>query len=155
VDDQTHEQFMQLALEQARYAESQGEVPVGAVLVKDNTIIAKGYNQPILSCDPTAHAEIIALREGANVLNNYRLLDTTLYVTLEPCVMCIGAILHARVGMLVYAATDPKAGAIESVFKVADAPQLNHRIDCVSGVLAKESSQLLTNFFRKRRAQSK
>lgn len=146
-----HEYFMMEALQQARHAESVGEVPVGAVLVKDHQVIARGFNQPISECDPTAHAEIVALRAGAKAVTNYRLLDTTLYVTLEPCAMCIGAILHARVNTLVYAARDPKAGAVESVFQIADDTRLNHRITCLSGVLAEEASQLLKDFFRKKR----
>jgi tRNA(adenine34) deaminase len=146
-----HETFMRQALEQAKVAESQGEVPVGAVFVQNHEMIAKGYNQPITRCDPSAHAEIVVLRDAARILGNYRLLDTTLYVTLEPCIMCVGALLHARITTLVYAATDPKAGAIESVFRVLEEPRLNHKMNCISGVLSSEASGLLKDFFRARR----
>jgi len=145
------EKFMQRALELARQAEAEGEVPVGAVIVKDNAIIAEGYNRPIASHDPTAHAEIQAMRAAAGALGNYRLPDTTLYVTLEPCIMCIGAITHARIGRLVYGATDPRAGAIHSIYSIPDDRKLNHHIDVESGVLAEECGQILKNFFRQRR----
>ena len=148
------EQFMQLALEQARQAEQAGEVPVGAVLVKEGAVIATGYNQPISLSDPCAHAEIVTLRAAGQVLGNYRLLDTTLYVTLEPCVMCIGALLHARVARIVYGATDPKAGAIESIFQIPHETALNHRVVCQGGVLAAACSELLTGFFKERRKKS-
>ncbi len=147
----THEQFMQLALDQAYQAQAQGEVPVGAVLVQGGEVIASGYNQPIATCDPTAHAEIVALRGAARALNNYRLVDTTLYVTLEPCIMCMGAIVQARVKTVVYAATDPKAGAVESVFHVASETRLNHQVDCIAGILSAQASTLLKDFFRLRR----
>ncbi|WP_126454126.1 tRNA adenosine(34) deaminase TadA [Sulfuriflexus mobilis] len=146
------EQFMQHALELARRAEQEGEVPVGAVLVKDNAIVAEGWNRPISGCDPTAHAEIQALRAAGQTLGNYRLVDTTLYVTLEPCIMCIGAIMHARVRRLVYASSDPRAGAIHSAYTIPDDAKLNHAIEVESGVLADECSSLLTNFFRARRS---
>lgn len=142
---------MQRALELARCAEQQGEVPVGAVLVKDNEIVAEGWNRPISGHDPTAHAEIQALREAGQRLGNYRLIETTLYVTLEPCIMCIGAIMHARVQRLVYAASDPRAGAIHSAYTIPNDGKLNHSIEVESGVLADECSGLLTNFFRARR----
>lgn len=145
------EYYMQQALALAERAAEQGEVPVGAVLVKDDSMVAQGWNQPIGLCDPTSHAEINALRAGAKVLDNYRLLDTTLYVTLEPCVMCIGAILHARVGRLVFGASDPKAGAVSSVFQITEETRLNHRIIWHGGVLAEQCSNILKQFFRQRR----
>ncbi len=141
---------MEQALALAQYAEEQGEVPVGAILVLDDEIIGKGWNQPISSNDPTAHAEIIALREGATKLKNYRLVNTTLYVTLEPCTMCIGAMIHARIKRLVFGAHDPKTGAVTSVFNLLDT-KLNHQINYQSGILAEESSELLRRFFRHRR----
>lgn len=147
----SHEHWMQLALEQARIAESKDEVPVGAVLVKDNQLIAAGHNQPISTHDPSAHAEMVVLRKAGIALQNYRLLDTTLYVTLEPCVMCIGAIIHARVKRVVFGAKDPKAGAVESVFQVADETRLNHRVEVVGGVCEDKSAALLRSFFKARR----
>lgn len=146
------EHWMQLALEQAQLAERANEVPVGAVLVKDNQLITSGHNQPIGTHDPSAHAEMVVLRKAGQLLENYRLLDTTLYVTLEPCVMCIGAIIHARVKRVVYGAKDPKAGAVESVFQVADEKSLNHRLDYTAGVLADACGDLLRSFFKRRRA---
>jgi len=143
--------YMQLALDQARLAEQNGEVPVGAILVKDDTILASAYNQPISQNDPTAHAEIVALRVGAEVLGNYRLIDTTLYVTLEPCAMCIGAILHARVKRLVFSAFDPRAGAVTTVFQIPAEKRLNHRLEWQGGALETESAALLKAFFLKRR----
>ena len=145
------EKFMQYALELARRAEQEGEVPVGAVLVHGEEIVGEGWNRPISGCDPTAHAEIQALRAAGQELGNYRLVDTTLYVTLEPCIMCIGAIMHARVQRLVYAASDPRAGAIHSAYTIPNDGKLNHSIEVESGVLADECSGLLTNFFRARR----
>lgn len=147
-----HQQFMQLALEQARLGEAQGEVPVGAVLVRDGQVIAAGYNQPISSCDPTAHAEIVAMRAAGQALENYRLLDTALYVTLEPCMMCLGAMTHARVKELIYAAPDPKVGAVNQLQELSKQAHLNHQLDVVSGILQEESSELLKNFFRQRRS---
>lgn len=145
------EEFMQEALAQARLAEAAGEVPVGAVLVKEGCIVAKAHNQPITECDPTAHAEIQVLRQAAKALGNYRLLDTTLYVTLEPCAMCAMALVHARVKRLVFAASDPRTGACGSVFQLASHEALNHRLIVESGVLAESSSALLQAFFRSRR----
>ena len=142
---------MQRALELAQQAEKYGEVPVGAVLVKNGEIIAEGWNQPISANDPTAHAEIMALRAGAQALDNYRLVDTTLYVTLEPCIMCMGAIIHARVQRLVYGASDPKAGAACSVYTIPADRKLNHHVDVEGGVLAEQCGGLLTEFFRQRR----
>ncbi|MEJ2161542.1 MAG: tRNA adenosine(34) deaminase TadA [Chromatiales bacterium] len=143
--------FMQRALELARAAEAEGEVPVGAVLVKDGEIVAEGFNQPISSCDPTAHAEIVALRGAAASVGNYRLPGTTLYVTLEPCPMCAGAMVHARVERLVFAAADPRTGSAGSVFDLVRSEELNHRLEVESGVLADESGALLRTFFRARR----
>ena len=145
------EKFMRQALELAQQAEAAGEVPVGAVLVKDGVVIASGWNHPIGSHDPTAHAEIRTLRLAAEALGNYRLLDTTLYVTLEPCSMCAGALVHARVKRLVYGAADPKAGAAGSVFDITRAPALNHRLEVTGGVLAEECGELLKGFFARRR----
>jgi tRNA(adenine34) deaminase len=143
--------FMQRALALARAAEAEGEVPVGAVLVKDGEIVAEGFNQPISSCDPTAHAEIVVLRAAAAQLGNYRLPGSTLYVTLEPCPMCAGAMVHARVERLVFAAADPRTGSAGSVFDLVRSEELNHRLEVGSGVLAEESGALLRTFFRARR----
>lgn len=150
VDEADHH-WMNEALALARHAESRGEVPVGAVLVYQGNKIAEGWNQPISSCDPSAHAEIIALREGAKALTNYRLPKTTLYVTLEPCAMCAGAIIHARVQRVVFAASDPRGGAVHSVFNLLQNPELNHRVEWTSGVLAEVAGGLLKEFFGKRR----
>ena len=143
--------FMARALELAREAERAGEVPVGAVIVKDDAIVGEGWNRPISSNDPTAHAEIVALRAAAQKLGTYRLLDTTLYVTLEPCPMCAGAMVHARVKRLVYAATDPRAGAAGTIFNIVQHPSLNHRIDCEAGLMAQECGTMLRAFFQGRR----
>jgi tRNA(adenine34) deaminase len=143
--------FMSRALELAREAERAGEVPVGAVIVKDGVIVGEGWNRPITTNDPTAHAEIVAMRAAAQALQTYRLLDTTLYVTLEPCPMCAGAMVHARVKRLVYAATDPRAGAAGTVFSIVQHPALNHRLECTGGVLAEECGTALRNFFQARR----
>ena len=143
--------FMHCALELAKKAGDNNEVPVGAVAVLDNTIIGEGFNSPISNCDPTAHAEIIALRQAAKKLNNYRLPETTLYVTLEPCVMCVGAMLHARIKRLVFGATDPKTGAVISVFKILDEKTLNHRIQYQHGILTNECGKILSAFFKLRR----
>ncbi len=144
-------QFMTRALELARKAEEEGEVPVGAVLVRDNEILAEGWNCPIGQHDPTAHAEIRAIRAACEKTGTYRLLDTTLYVTLEPCAMCAGALVHARIKRLVYATSDPKTGAAGSVFDVVRAPALNHEVECEVGVMADESAVLLKEFFARRR----
>lgn len=143
--------FMQRAFELAKHAAEIAEVPVGAVLVLDDKIIGEGWNCPIANNDPTAHAEIVALRKGAEQLKNYRLLDTTLYVTLEPCAMCVGAMLYARVKRLVFGASDSKAGAVQSIFKLLDEPKLNHCIAYEGGVMAKECGALLQEFFKYRR----
>jgi tRNA(adenine34) deaminase len=143
--------FMTRALELAGEAERAGEVPVGAVIVKNGAIIAEGWNRPISTHDPSAHAEMIAMRAAADILENYRLLDTTLYVTLEPCAMCAGAMVHARVRRLVYAATDPRAGAAGSVFNIVQHAALNHRVEVEGGVMAEECGAMLRGFFVARR----
>ena len=145
------EEFLRLAIAEARTAEAHGEVPVGAVIVRNGDIIATGRNRVIADSDPTAHAEIVALRAAGKALGNYRLLDCDLYVTLEPCAMCASAIMHARVRRLIYAASDPKAGACGSVLSVLNHPQLNHRVEVTSGLLADECGAMLTAFFRARR----
>lgn len=142
---------MRHAIRLAQRAQEHGEVPIGAVLVKDNQVIAEGWNIPIAAQDATAHAEIIAIRKAGQVLENYRLLDTTLYVTLEPCVMCMGAISHSRIKRLVFAATDPKRGAVCSALQLTAAPFLNHVVEWQGGVLEAECSTLLRDFFRARR----
>ncbi len=143
------------AIAEAQSAEAAGEVPVGAVVVHQNRIIGRGQNRVLRDCDPTAHAEIVALREAGRALGNYRLEGCALYVTLEPCAMCAGAILHARVARLVYAAADPKAGACGSVLSVMNHPALNHRVEVTSGLLAEECGAMLTAFFRARRTVNK
>jgi tRNA(adenine34) deaminase len=143
--------FMRCALELADQAQEMGEVPVGAVVVKNGIIIGRGYNRPISASDPTAHAEIMALRDAAQHMHNYRLLGCTLYVTLEPCAMCSGAIVLARIPRLVYAAPDPKAGMAGSLQNLVQYPRLNHRVDLTAGVLADEAGDLLRAFFRARR----
>jgi len=143
--------FMQAALEEARAAIDRGEVPVGAVVVVDGAMVARAGNRTITDCDPTAHAEIIALREAARKTRNYRLLGATLYVTIEPCAMCAGAMIQARVDRLVYGAEDPKGGAARSCFSIFDHPQINHRVEVVSGLLAEEAAALLKRFFAARR----
>jgi len=143
--------FMARALELARLADAAGEVPVGAVIVRGGEIVAEGWNRPIGANDPTAHAEIVAMRAAGQALGTYRLTGTTLYVTLEPCAMCASAMVHARIGRLVFAATDPRAGAAGSVFNIVQHPALNHRIECTGGVLAGECGSLLRQFFQARR----
>lgn len=142
---------MEKALELAHKAEAAGEVPVGALLVKDNQLIAEGWNQPITSHDATAHAEIMAMRAAGQKLNNYRLIGTTMYVTLEPCSMCVGAMIHARVSKVVYGASEPRTGALGGAFNLLEANQHNHTFDVISGVLADDSKKLLQNFFQSRR----
>lgn len=147
----THEYWMRHALSLAQRAWDEGEVPVGAVLVHNNRVIGEGWNRPIGRHDPTAHAEIMALRQGGLVLQNYRLLDTTLYVTLEPCVMCAGAMVHGRIGTLVFGARDLKTGAAGSLLDVLHHPGMNHRVEIVEGTLSDECSGMLSEFFRQRR----
>lgn len=143
--------FMQAALKLAAHARNQNEVPVGAVLVLDQQIIGQGWNQPITTQDPTAHAEIMALRAAGQYQNNYRLLETTLYVTLEPCVMCVGAMIHARIKRLVFGALDPKTGAVKSVFQLLDTQKFNHNIIWTGECEAVSCGELLREFFKKRR----
>jgi tRNA(adenine34) deaminase len=142
---------MRRALELAEQAKAQGEIPVGAVLVEGESIIGEGWNQPISTSDPTAHAEILALRQGAQRRENYRLSRTTLYVTLEPCVMCAGAIVNARIERLVFAARDLRFGGVRSKFRLADSDLLNHRVQVEEGLLAADAAQLLAGFFADRR----
>lgn len=144
--------FMRLALSLAHKAEACGEVPVGAVLIRGGRIVGEGWNRPVASADPTAHAEMGALREAASQLENYRLAGTTLYVTLEPCVMCAGALVLARIERLVFAARDLRFGAVRSKFRLADSELLNHRLQVEEGLLAADAGALLTGFFEKRRA---
>ncbi|NNC97102.1 MAG: tRNA adenosine(34) deaminase TadA [Gammaproteobacteria bacterium] len=150
-DENSHEHFMRRCIELAAQAEAEGEVPVGAVLVHQGEVIAEGYNRPISSHDPSAHAEMIALREAAKNFQNYRLADVTLYVTLEPCSMCAGAMVHARVAKLVYGTKDPRTGAAGSVFDLLNGEFLNHRVECIEGVLQEECSQQLKTFFQQKR----
>jgi tRNA(adenine34) deaminase len=142
---------MREALEQARLAFDAGEVPVGAVVVLDGAIVGRGFNRPITAMDPTAHAEIVALRHAARSVGNYRLVGATLVVTIEPCLMCVGAMVHARVSTVVYGAAEPKAGAVESSCRAHENPALNHRIQAVGGVLADECRGLIQAFFQRRR----
>jgi tRNA(adenine34) deaminase len=147
--------LMREALQEAERAAEAGEVPVGAVVVMGSEIVGRGRNQPIGAGDPTAHAEVVALREAARTLGNYRLTGVRLYVTVEPCLMCVGAIVHARVGTLIFGAREPKAGAVVSAQQSLNHPALNHRVEVVEGVLAEESRDLLQRFFQARRAASK
>ncbi|MFZ5466835.1 MAG: tRNA adenosine(34) deaminase TadA [Pseudomonadota bacterium] len=147
--------WMEQALERARRAEAEGEVPVGAVLVKDGLLVGEGWNRPIGANDPTAHAEINALRDAAERLGNYRLPGTTLYVTLEPCPMCVGAMIHARVERVVFGAHDPKTGACGGAIDLAHHPSHNHHLGVDGGVLAEPAAGMLRDFFRLRRAQSR
>ncbi len=143
--------FMRRAIELAAAAERTGEVPVGAVVVHDGRIIGEGFNSPIADCDPTAHAEIVAMRRAAQALGNYRLDGATIYATLEPCIMCAGAIVHARVGRLVFGARDLRFGGVRSKFRLADSELLNHQVDVVEGVLGAECTQILQRFFTQKR----
>jgi len=145
------ERFMRAALDQALEAGRRGEVPVGAVVVVDDAIVGAGFNQPIGGQDPTAHAEIVAMREAARRLGNYRLTSATLYVTIEPCQMCVGAMIHARVARVVYGTREPKAGAIESAMRAHEHPAMNHRLSATGGVLEQECRQMIQEFFRERR----
>ncbi len=149
------EQFMREALSLAQQAAELGEVPVGAIVVKDGVIVGRGSNAPIGSHDPSAHAEILALRDAAKNIGNYRLVDCSLYVTLEPCAMCAGAIQHARIGQLVFGAKDPKTGACGSVVNLMAEDKLNHHTDVAAGVLENECGQLLSDFFKQRRLSKK
>lgn len=148
-------QFMRLAIAQALKAKALGEVPVGAIVVKDGLVIGEGFNQPIANHDPTAHAEVVAMRAAAQATGNYRLPECTLYVTLEPCVMCSGAMMHARFARIVFGAPDLKTGACGSVVDLFENSQLNHHAEVVGGIMANECVQLLKDFFAERRAQAK
>jgi tRNA(adenine34) deaminase len=150
---ETDIEFMQIALEQARAASAAGEVPVGAVLVRDTdgTVVARGANRTIRDCDPTAHAEIVVLREASRVIGNYRLTATTLYVTIEPCSMCAGAIIQARVPRVVYGCDDIKGGAVRSCFEILSHPKLNHQVEVTAGVSAAECAEVIQQFFASRR----
>ena len=143
---------MRAALDLARRAQERGEVPVGAVVVLDDAIVGEGFNQPIAAHDPTAHAEIVALRDAARRIRNYRLPGATLYVTIEPCQMCVGALVHARVARIVYGAREPKAGALESAMRAHEHPSLNHRLVAVGGVLEDECREVIQGFFEERRS---
>lgn len=145
------EAWMRHALSLAERAKSMGEVPVGAVLVHENKIIAEGFNCPISTHDPSAHAEMVVMRQAAKIIQNYRLVNTTLYVTLEPCTMCAGAMVHARIARLVYGASDPRAGAVSSQARLLDADFFNHRVSHAGGVLAQPCGEILSAFFRERR----
>jgi tRNA(Arg) A34 adenosine deaminase TadA len=147
-----HDQFMREALALADEGRRTGEVPVGAVVVLGGQVVGRGFNQPIGAHDPTAHAEVVALRDAARRIGNYRLTGATLYVTLEPCLMCVGAIVHARIATLVFGATEPKAGAVESTQRAHEHPALNHRITVVSGVLTAECRDTMKEFFEKLRS---
>tara|TARA_B100001094_G_C17672993_1_gene549720 strand:- start:119 stop:580 length:462 start_codon:yes stop_codon:yes gene_type:complete len=144
-------EYMLLALTAAQAAETQGEVPVGAVVVIDNKIVTSGFNRTLTDCDPTAHAEMVAIRKAAQIINNHRLTEATLFVTLEPCAMCMGALIQARIKRLVFGAYDPKAGAVGSVMDLSNNHQLNHTIEVDGGVLEEECSVLLKTFFKARR----
>jgi tRNA(adenine34) deaminase len=146
-----HVRFMTLALAEARRAEAVGEVPVGAVVVVDGLVVGAGFNQPIGAEDPTAHAEIRALRQAAAARRNYRLTGATLYVTIEPCLMCVGAMIHARIGLVVYGAAEPRSGALVSSIRAHETPGLNHRLEILGGVLEDECRALMQQFFRTRR----
>jgi len=151
----TDNDYMQIALDLAQLAAAAGEVPVGAIVVKDGAIIGRGSNAPITTHDPTAHAEIRAMRDAAQHLGNYRLVDCTLYVTLEPCAMCSGAIQHARIAKLIYGASDPKTGACGSVVNLMAEPKLNHHTEITGGVMAEQCGALLSSFFSARRKKAK
>jgi tRNA(adenine34) deaminase len=146
-----HEQFMRLALDEARRAEAAGEVPVGAVVVFDGKVVGRGFNQPIGAVDPTAHAEIVALRDAARGVGNYRLTNAVMYVTIEPCLMCVGALVHARIGTLVFGAAEPKAGAVVSTVRALEIPTLNHKVEAIGGVLEDDCRDLVQTFFKGRR----
>src|SRR6478672_3879202 len=142
---------MDAALEQARLALAAGEVPIGAVLVIDGAIVARAFNQPISACDPTAHAEVLVVREAARIIGNYRLVGADVYVTLEPCLMCVGALVHARIRTLIYRAAEPKTGALVSTARALETPGLNHRFDVAGGVRDETARELIQQFFREKR----
>ena len=151
MDTLVHDTLMAAALDEARRARDAGEVPIGAVVAIDGVIVGRGFNQPISACDPTAHAEIVAIRDAARITGNYRLTAATLYVTIEPCLMCVGALVHARVGTLVFGAAEPRTGAVTSTVRAAELAGHNHRFDVVSGVREAECRALIQVFFRERR----
>lgn len=146
-----HEDYMHLALEDAVRAGQLGEVPIGAVVVLNDRVIGRGWNQPISAVDPTSHAEINALRQAATAVGNYRLTGATLYVTIEPCLMCVGAMIHARIGLVVFGAPEPRSGALESATRAHETPGLNHRLSVLGGVLEHESRDVMQEFFKARR----
>jgi tRNA(adenine34) deaminase len=146
-------EFMRRAIALAEQAAAVGEVPVGALVVKDGEIIGEGYNQPINSCDPTGHAEIVAMRNASAAVQNYRLSGCDLYVTIEPCTMCVGAMIHARIGKIIFGAPEPRAGALESQLRLLDGGHYNHSIDFQGGVLAEECGEIISSFFRRKRAK--
>ncbi len=154
-EESMYEDWMDAALGQARRAREAGEVPIGAVVALDRSIIGRGFNQPISSGDPTAHAEIVAIRDAARHLGNYRLTGTVLCVTIEPCLMCVGALVHARIGTLVYGAAEPRSGAIVSAVRGAELPGLNHRVEVVGGIREADCRELMQTFFRERRSSSR
>ena len=151
----TDNDFMALALRLAAVALERGEVPVGAVVVLDGAVIGEGFNQPISATDPTAHAEIVALRDASHRVGNYRLPGAVLYVTIEPCQMCVGAMVHARIGRVVYGTPEPKAGAIESAMHAHEHPSLNHRMEAVGGVLEEQCREIIQGFFKGRRSEGR
>mgnify|MGYP005996545513 CR=1 FL=1 len=146
---------MAQAIIEAQKADAKNEVPVGAIVVLDGNIIGRGFNQPISSCDPCAHAEVMALRDAAKHIQNYRLSDATLYVTIEPCTMCAGAIIHSRVAKLVYGATEPKSGVVKSQERIFEKPYFNHTLEVVAGVMAQECTGVIQAFFKRRREEKK
>jgi tRNA(adenine34) deaminase len=154
-DSDQYDAFMAAAIEEARAAEAAGDVPIGAVLVRDGLIVARAHNRRIIDADPTAHAEMLVIRAAARALGDWRLVGGTMVVTLEPCCMCAGAIVLARIERLVYGAADPKAGAVETLYRLCDDSRLNHQVEVVSGVRAQECGGLLAEFFRKQRAMGK
>ena len=152
-DTPSHDAFMELALAEARVARDTGEVPIGAVVVMNGAVVGRGFNQPLSSGDPTAHAEIVAIRDAARRVGNYRLTGATLYVTIEPCLMCAGSFVHARIGTVVFGAAEPRTGALESTVRAGDLPGHNHRFAIVSGIRADEARELMQEFFRARRVK--
>ncbi len=152
---ESDERWMRLALEEAALAREAGEVPVGAVIVRDGELLARAHNSPIVLSDPSAHAEILAIRQAAAAAGNYRLTGTTLYITLEPCLMCAGAILQARIGRIVFGAADPKNGAAVSLYRLFEDPRLNHAVEVTEGVLREACAEILSGFFREKRLLSR
>lgn len=151
---QTDNDFMRIALEEAQKAYSRGEVPVGAVLVRKGNVLARAHNSPIMNNDPSAHAEILVLRQAGEKISNYRLTDAELFVTIEPCIMCAGAIIHARLGRVIFGARDPKCGAVVSLYNVLNDERLNHQVEITEGVLLEECGEILSRFFREKRIKA-